>query len=129
MRQPGECHMQRELAWFKEQYYGAVLSKRGASLVPAACKPFHHILTRICSQVMAPSPLVEQKVPAYVWAGRKAPAQCGEGRLGKRPCFGLVERWEENELQSPSSTLQVLQFAKGLKEAGDGPIRTCPHAT
>lgn len=68
---------------------------------------FRHTLTGICPQVVAPSPLVEQRVPAYVWAGCEAPARHGEGRLGKQPCFGLGERQEENELQSPSHTLQV----------------------
>lgn len=96
MLQPGECLVQRELGWFKEQHYGAVLDKRGVSLVPAACKPFHHTLAGICPRVVAPSPPVEQKVLAYMWAGCEAPAQCGDGRLGKQPHFGCGERQKEN---------------------------------
>jgi len=89
---------------------------------------FCHTLAGICPQVMAPSLPIEQKVSAHLWAGCEGPAQHGEGRLGKWPHFGLGEGQAENELQSPPHTLQVLQFAKGLREAGGGPVRTCPDA-
>lgn len=82
---------------------------------------FHHALTGICPPAVAPSSLVEERVPASVRAGCESPARRGEGRLGKQPHFGLRERHEEDEQQSTSCTLQVLEFAKGLKEAGDGP--------
>lgn len=45
MPQPGG---QWELPWVREQRCGAGLGKRGASLEPAACKPFHHALAGPC---------------------------------------------------------------------------------
>lgn len=60
MPQPGG---QRELPWVREQRCGAGLGKRGASLEPAACKPFYHALAGSCPRAVPPA---EQEVTAGV---------------------------------------------------------------
>lgn len=61
----------------------------------------------------------------YPWGRHSQPSGRAEGPClrvgwvrGSSPARGGQE---ENEQQSPSCTLRVLEFAKGLKEAGGGP--------
>lgn len=66
MPQPDRHLVQRELPWIREQRCGAGLGKRGASLVPAAYKPFHHALTGTYPRAVLPSPPAEQEVTAWL---------------------------------------------------------------
>lgn len=86
MPQPGRRLVQRELRWVREQRCGAGLGKRGASLEPAACKPFHHAPARTYPRAVPPDPPAEQEVTAGCELGVSLQLHVGRSNS---PALGL----------------------------------------
>ena len=82
---------------------------------------FHHTLTGICPQVVDPSPLGEQRVLAYMWAGCEAPARRGEGRLDKRPRVGLGKGRRRVSYSSYPTLFKPRSLLRGSRRLVMGP--------